>query len=596
MVQAHEAGAGGAPLLQVVLTALITVGFLAPVLVMVARERTGRSTVLGRLADRVSGFTGLPRWAGLPSMALSGSLLSAGLGVYWDVPYHMDLGRDQGPLATPAHYLILFGLLGVFASGLAGCALAAEPLPRRTLTLRVGGHHWSVPLGATIIAVAGGFALLGFPLDDVWHRIYGQDVTEWGPTHVLMIGGAVLATVGGAVLAAEARQVGARGRAVRVLEIRSASGWLVGISVFVMEYELGVPQFPMLAHVVITAVAGVWALVWMRAVFGPGGALVAVATFLMIRGILLIGVSTGLGRSAPHFSLFVAQAVLVELLAARVGVTRRHRFGILSGVLVGTLGTVAEWAWSQVFLPLPWPTSQLPGYLGYGLLAGVGAGLLAGWQLDRLDRIADPGPPARTQTRRFRYAALTAGAVLVFGTLGVSVPRTADGNLRGEITLDPVGPDAAVITVRLDDPAAADDAVWFYALSWQGGGSVRAPMEPLGEGIWRSSRPARVGGDWKTLIRLHKPDNHLVAAPVYLPADAVIPVTEVPARSGVVRSFGSERHLLQREARTDLPDTVWHIGYGVLLVLYLVLLAVIARLHTLAAEPVHVSTPGEVDA
>ena len=34
------------------------------------------------------------------------------------------------------------------------------------------------------------FSLLGFPLDDGWHRIFGQDVTLWGPTHLMLIGGA----------------------------------------------------------------------------------------------------------------------------------------------------------------------------------------------------------------------------------------------------------------------------------------------------------------------------------------------------------------------------------------------------------------------
>ena len=34
------------------------------------------------------------------------------------------------------------------------------------------------------------FALVGFPLDDGWHRLFGQDVTLWGPTHLMLIGGA----------------------------------------------------------------------------------------------------------------------------------------------------------------------------------------------------------------------------------------------------------------------------------------------------------------------------------------------------------------------------------------------------------------------
>ena len=46
-------------------------------------------------------------------------------------------------------------------------------------------------------------ALAGFPLDDVWHRIFGQDVTLWGPTHLLLFGGASLSTLGAMILLME---------------------------------------------------------------------------------------------------------------------------------------------------------------------------------------------------------------------------------------------------------------------------------------------------------------------------------------------------------------------------------------------------------
>ena len=42
------------------------------------------------------------------------------------------------------------------------------------------------------MAGCGLYAMIGFPLDDIWHRIFGQDVTLWGPTHLMMIGGAGL--------------------------------------------------------------------------------------------------------------------------------------------------------------------------------------------------------------------------------------------------------------------------------------------------------------------------------------------------------------------------------------------------------------------
>ena len=37
--------------------------------------------------------------------------------MYWDISLHIDNGRDPGPLANPAHYLILIGLYGVLLSG-----------------------------------------------------------------------------------------------------------------------------------------------------------------------------------------------------------------------------------------------------------------------------------------------------------------------------------------------------------------------------------------------------------------------------------------------------------------------------------------------
>ena len=54
-----------------------------------------------------------------------------------------------------------------------------------------------------LILVCSGFALAGFPLDDVWHRFFGQDVTLWGPTHLQLFGGASLSTLGGMILLAE---------------------------------------------------------------------------------------------------------------------------------------------------------------------------------------------------------------------------------------------------------------------------------------------------------------------------------------------------------------------------------------------------------
>ena len=59
--------------------------------------------------------------------------------MYWDISLHIDQGRDAGPLANPAHYLILFGLFGIFAAGfLSMCIPKEKPARPRSGSSRAG--------------------------------------------------------------------------------------------------------------------------------------------------------------------------------------------------------------------------------------------------------------------------------------------------------------------------------------------------------------------------------------------------------------------------------------------------------------------------
>ena len=147
----------------------------------------------------------MPGWASLPSVVGTSSLLIALLGMYWDIALHINVGRDEGPLANPAHYLILVGLFGIFAAGCIAVGLPKGEKPTPSAVRIMDG--WYAPVGAILIALAGGYALLGFPLDDMWHRLFGQDVTLWGPTHLMLIGGAGMTLIGQAILLREGRPV-----------------------------------------------------------------------------------------------------------------------------------------------------------------------------------------------------------------------------------------------------------------------------------------------------------------------------------------------------------------------------------------------------
>ena len=100
---------------------------------------------LGRAAGFSERVSGLPGWAALPSAVAAVSLVVALLGMYWDISLHIDVGRDAGPLANPAHYLILGGLFGIFAAGFIaiGAADASGPERARFESPAAGTRRWA---------------------------------------------------------------------------------------------------------------------------------------------------------------------------------------------------------------------------------------------------------------------------------------------------------------------------------------------------------------------------------------------------------------------------------------------------------------------
>src|SRR3712207_6100721 len=169
-------------------------------------HRTGRVAILAHISAWSQRISGLPGWAAVPLGLATGSLLTAVFGMYWDISLHIDNGRDEGPLANPAHYFILFGLFGIFAAGFLAMVLPKEKIGPTAVRIQ---EDWHVPLGGVLVAACGAFSLIGFPLDDVWHRLFGQDVTLWGPTHLMLIGGASITLIGLAVLLQEGHRYNA---------------------------------------------------------------------------------------------------------------------------------------------------------------------------------------------------------------------------------------------------------------------------------------------------------------------------------------------------------------------------------------------------
>ncbi|MCU1673130.1 MAG: hypothetical protein JWN77_1243 [Frankiales bacterium] len=567
LAKVEDRPAGGAELVQIVQASLVFAVVLGGIAWFVLRQR--RAQPRPRLSERMATVAGFPIWGALPLQLLRLSLLVALFGMYWDISLHIDRGRDAGPLANPAHWFILFGLSGVFCAGAISMALARDPLPAGTIRLT---KNWRVPVGAGLLVGCGAFSLLGFPLDDVWHKLFGQDVTLFGPTHLMLIGGASLSTYAGWILLMEGIQVTrVRSSWVKMGEYAVAGGFLVGLSTFQAEFDFGVPQFRFVLEPVMVMAAASIALVTARVRLGRGGALAAWLSFLVIRGLITFLVTIPLGEGTPHFPLYLVEALLVEGVALLLGTARIVRFGVAAGLAVGTVGLAAEWGWSHVWAVLPWPSTLLPEAALLGLLTALGGGIVGAWLGARLNRTAGV---AITEERSARWLA-PAGLLAVLACVGIAIPITTGPAVAADVTLTPAGKGEVRLVAKLTPADAADDAEWFTATAWQGGGMVVDRLRKTGPGTWESTEPLPVHDDWKATLRLNR-GSDILGLPVYLPQDDAIPAEGVPADSTFRRDFQLDKQLLQREAKQGVSPALTAAAYlavGALAVLAILCLA-----------------------
>jgi hypothetical protein len=556
LLGAASTPAGGAATSDVIYATagamVATVLLIGPVIAY----KLGRFPALGRLADLDERVTKLPGWAALPGTFLAVALLIAVFGMYWDISLHIDQGRDPGPLANPAHYFILAGLFGVLLAGVLGLALPKRPT-RTSFEIAPG---WYAPIGGLMIAICGASSLAAFPLDDIWHRIFGQDVTLWGPTHLMLIGGASLSVLGAWALHAEGDEERREknrplSRWTRIREIVLAGSFMVALSTVQGEFDFGVPQFALALQPTLIMLAAGIGLVTARVRFGPGGAVGALLVYLAIRGTLAILVGPVFGQITPHFPPYVVEALLVEgvafaYLRGEPAAERPITFGAISGVAIGTVGLAAEWAWSHVWVVNPWPASLFPEGAVIGLIAAIAGGVIGGF----VGRALTPGVQRRERIPR---AALAVAAVAAVGAIAFLIPVNAGPGVRASFDLNvrnSADGRVATGTFRLDPPDAATGAYWFNVTSWQGkdGPAQIDTPEHIGPGLYRITDPIHVDGTWKTTLRLQK-GRELAGLPIFMPADPAIPVSEVPVQSHVTRSFQLDHHLLQREQKKGVP-------------------------------------------
>jgi hypothetical protein len=506
---------------------VIVLGVLLAVLFIAGRR--SEPSLLLRIPAALERTTRVPDWAASSLLFSVYGLVVAGYGFYTDVAWHVALGRDD-ELFTAPHTAILIGLGLIAFSPLVGVAVAT----RRRLPTALQPAGLRVPWSMIPLGVLGAAALCGFPIDELWHRQYGVDVTMWSPPHLIMILAASFSGLASWLVLADAGVRPSDGVWARSLHVVAAALTLQGLSSVQGEFSFGVPQWQHLYHPVLVCLAAGVALVLIRLVHGAGWTLgIAVGIFLFQLGNVLGGTDPVDTRAG---AVYIGSAAAVEAVGWMAGTERRLRFAVMSGIGIGTFGLAAEWAWNQG-AHQPWTAELLPEALIVGMLGAVSGAVLAA---------SIAGPFAQRHGGKSVPRALVALALVgVLAALAIPGPRRV-GDVTASVKLDWVDKEHAVVDVSLDPPNAAEGARWFTAGSWQWGGRQVFHMRKLASGRYTSGEPLLMTGRAKSLLRLHR-GAEMMAVAVRLPADAEYGLEELPATNRVTR-FVSERQYLQREA------------------------------------------------
>ena len=552
--------------------ALTLVGLAIAVIALIRAGRDDGPGPIRRALGGLRRLTGLPGWCAAGISISLWALLVAVIGFVWDVSWHADIGRDK-ELFTPPHTMILVGLAGIGIAAVS--SIVAATTEKAEVGFRVGPLR--VPWSSLPMGLMSAGAVIGFPLDDLWHRTYGIDVTMWSPTHLLMISGASLAPMAAWLMLAEADIPAVQNRWVRLLSEVLATATLLGLSTFQLEFDLGIPQWQALYHPVLLALAMGIGLVAAREALGPGGALRAALGFIGSRAAIGALVGSVFGLSMPHFPLYLGGALGIEaifLLGDRASPMARV---IGSAVAIATVGVGVEWGWTHVWGFQPWQT-----------------GLLASWWLVLVMAVVCSvigsalGRAVAHQPLLVPYPAV--GVALAAMALLLAIPYPRNGSdAVATVRVQRAGPDIPVVTrdnrlsierdvtveLVVDPRTAVNKADVLRALAWQGGSVHIRNFHAAGAGRYVTDKPLPTGGTWKSLIFFSKRST-VAAVPISFPADLQYSLKEIPPPFGAPRvaKFKAAQTYLVRESHSGnaLPAILAYTGLAVVAIVWLVAL------------------------
>ncbi len=363
---------------------------------------------------------------------MSGTLFA--LGGFWDEVWHRRFGGFGNDFLWPPH-MLLYGsiaLTALFALG--GIVL----IVRGSGGLRE--RFRSEPL-LGLLGLITCYLLASVPSDELWHRIYGKDLTAWSLPHLLLAGGFALVMLVGLGLQLSLIPLrpwqGLRGlRGGEVLTLVMMAWATIGL------LQVGATEWDTIRMLgeVRDAFANAF---WHRPLWLYPAVIITVSMFCgnftlhalrrtgsaTLLGLLVLGLRllllVSLGGFAPdvYMSYTSHLLVLAPLVALDIWYATRLSRGATLGTLIGG-NLVAGLVFVVCDLPLirvlmvypPVNRSTLPGMIGMSLvmalIAGWAGARFGGW-VGTLDRPSSAAAPITKRARWTVVGAATIAAALV---------------------------------------------------------------------------------------------------------------------------------------------------------------------------------------
>lgn len=372
----------------------------------------------------------MPRPGSLVEGLLAAALLFGGLGtagIYWDVGWHLTIGRDT--FWSPPH-LLMYG--AVAANGVISFIAEAwalrfpDRLPEFGRAIR-GPFGLCLPLGFSVLGLGVGVVLAAAPLDELWHRLYGKEGTVWSFPHLLAVAGAVLMALGIAAAVASRSRLGRTPLWICRLLLALLAADLLEKAMFTLSHYTVDPfsrtpdYYPFLTTLLTAGVA-----VGAVRALGPGWATISAGIHLALT-ILAVLLLRAFNFNAPTVSpLLVVPALAVDGCMFLANERRdRWAVAVVAGATFGAVLVPTEALWMERVIGRAWPAGAAVAGLPRVLAAGALSGWV-GWAIGGFLRgLAAPGSAGAIfgGPRRARLALAGAVVLSLVGLAGAYRPE-----------------------------------------------------------------------------------------------------------------------------------------------------------------------------